>query len=259
MKLLKATAFLSALLVLIVFSPKISYAAEIVTEECLVYQPYDDAGEISVTVPESVHTYITVKQISQEKEYFLFYNLDLCPETETSYIMSLETGAYEISVRTPILRNSSEYLDFSEKIIIENPDFSTVLDKTEYNYTIQITNETLNKPIVNISDDSTLTNGVKTVSKSVQFTQIEASLGDVNEDGNIDADDSSFVLAEYASISAGNQLSFSELQFKLADVNEDGLINADDSSLILSYYAYISSGGNKSLEDFYENNSYITK
>lgn len=71
-------------------------------------------------------------------------------------------------------------------------------------------------------------------------------LGDVNEDGNIDALDASNVLLEYALKATNQPLKFNELQSKAADVNKDGSINALDASLILAYYAAIATGNKAS-------------
>ena len=65
-------------------------------------------------------------------------------------------------------------------------------------------------------------------------------LGDVNNDGNINAVDASSVLAYYAMISTNKDGDFDENQKAAADVDHDGKINAVDASNILSYYAYVS-------------------
>ncbi len=65
-------------------------------------------------------------------------------------------------------------------------------------------------------------------------------LGDVNNDGNINAVDASSVLAYYAMISTNKEGDFDENQKAAADVDHDGKINAVDASNILSYYAYVS-------------------
>ncbi len=65
-------------------------------------------------------------------------------------------------------------------------------------------------------------------------------LGDVNNDGNINAVDASSVLAYYAMISTNKKGDFDENQKAAADVDHDGKINAVDASNILSYYAYVS-------------------
>ena len=81
---------------------------------------------------------------------------------------------------------------------------------------------------------------------------ITTSLGDVNNDGLINAVDASSVLSYYAMISTNKDGGFTEAQKNAADVNHDGLINAVDASCILSYYAYISTTKEdiKSIEEF---------
>lgn len=68
-------------------------------------------------------------------------------------------------------------------------------------------------------------------------------MGDADNDLLLNASDSSIILSEYASLSAGNDSSFDEHQSITADINFDGNIDAVDASLILSEYAKISSGG----------------
>jgi hypothetical protein len=72
------------------------------------------------------------------------------------------------------------------------------------------------------------------------------TLGDVNEDGNIDALDASNVLSEYANIATGKATSFTAAQSGAADVNADGNIDALDASKILTYYAVVATGGTPS-------------
>ena len=77
-------------------------------------------------------------------------------------------------------------------------------------------------------------------------------IGDVNNDGHINAVDASSVLSYYAMISTNKDGDFNDAQQAAADVNHDGQINAVDASCILSYYAYVSTTKEdiKSLEDF---------
>lgn len=75
------------------------------------------------------------------------------------------------------------------------------------------------------------------------------SLGDVNGDMAVNADDASMILAEYSVVSTSNKYTFSEEQIKAGDVNADGAVDAADASLVLSYYAYTSTGGNISIEE----------
>ena len=65
-------------------------------------------------------------------------------------------------------------------------------------------------------------------------------LGDVNEDGKVDAKDASAILAAYAMTSTGGESGLSEKQLKAADVNGDTKINSIDASSILAYYSFLS-------------------
>lgn len=79
-------------------------------------------------------------------------------------------------------------------------------------------------------------------------------LGDVNNDGTVNAVDASSVLAYYARTSTDQAGGYDKTQEFAADVNYDGSINAVDASNILSYYAYTSTLKEdetaRSIEDF---------
>ena len=66
------------------------------------------------------------------------------------------------------------------------------------------------------------------------------TLGDVNEDGKIDAKDASAVLVAYSRSSTGADNGLSAAQAKAANVNGDALVDAKDASAILAYYALAS-------------------
>ena len=68
------------------------------------------------------------------------------------------------------------------------------------------------------------------------------SLGDVNQDGTINAKDAAEVLVASAKIGAGLSSDLTEEQEKNADVNHDGNVNAKDAALILTYAAEIGAG-----------------
>ncbi|MCM1505775.1 MAG: leucine-rich repeat protein [Ruminococcus flavefaciens] len=67
--------------------------------------------------------------------------------------------------------------------------------------------------------------------------ELYCKLGDVNDDGFIDAVDSSAVLIEYSNLSTGSESSFDTYQQYVGDYNRDGLIDAVDATLILIEYA----------------------
>ncbi|MBR5683097.1 MAG: hypothetical protein IKW96_07435 [Ruminococcus sp.] len=82
---------------------------------------------------------------------------------------------------------------------------------------------------------------------------ITYKLGDVNNDGNVNAVDASQVLKYYAKLSTGGEGGFTEAQKLAANVNGDSIIDAVDAAKILSYYAYVSTvkeGTPKTMEEF---------
>ena len=79
------------------------------------------------------------------------------------------------------------------------------------------------------------------------------TLGDINDDGYIDAVDASSVLSYYAKISTRSDGRFSNRQKMAADYNSDGLINAVDASQVLSFYAYKATSGTMEFEAYLKN------
>lgn len=67
-------------------------------------------------------------------------------------------------------------------------------------------------------------------------------MGDVDENGVVDAIDASHVLAEYARVATKQGKTFSENQQLAADVNSDNVIDAVDASKILAYYTACATG-----------------
>lgn len=75
-------------------------------------------------------------------------------------------------------------------------------------------------------------------------------LGDIDNDGRIDATDASKILQAYSALSTGGSNPLNHFQELAADVNHDGYITSVDASLVLSYYSYVSTGGYDSIENF---------
>ncbi len=67
----------------------------------------------------------------------------------------------------------------------------------------------------------------------------EFGVGDVNQDGIINASDSSEILSIYSALSSGQQANFNS---DIYDFNGDGKVNSSDASEVISFYAEISSG-----------------
>ncbi len=87
--------------------------------------------------------------------------------------------------------------------------------------------------------------------KNISATAVQY-VGDVNNDGFVNAVDATNVLVEYAQVSTGGNSTFSDVQKTVADIDKNGIIDAVDATYILSYYAYISTGGKLDIEKWKE-------
>ncbi len=95
--------------------------------------------------------------------------------------------------------------------------------------------------------------------ESLGASPIHRELGDINNDGFINAVDASSILAYYASISTDQIGDYDADQKLKADVNHDGYVNSVDASLILKYYAYSSvTDKPASIEDYLNVNKTTT-
>ncbi len=113
------------------------------------------------------------------------------------------------------------------------------------------------QPVTTSSVTTTTTSITTTTTITTTISQpVEYKLGDVNNNGTIDAVDASTVLAYYAMISTNKDGGFDNNQKVAADVDHDGKINAVDASNILSYYAYVSTTKDEVLpmEEFMKKN-----
>ncbi|MBD5160294.1 MAG: hypothetical protein HDT23_08670, partial [Ruminococcus sp.] len=83
---------------------------------------------------------------------------------------------------------------------------------------------------------------------AVENTATVLNLGDIDNDGLINAIDATMILTEYAFRSTNGTSFLNEAQKKVADVNRDNIIDSVDAGLVLSYYAYKSIGGTDKFE-----------
>lgn len=222
----------------------------VIDEQCLEYQPYDDAGKLVISLNQDMHTYVTVKQLSQEKESYLFYDLDL-NVGETTYVMPLEAGDYEVTIGVPYANNSKQIVEYAETITIENPDFNLDLQSTMYHYTLWRTEKTVEAPVL-LQKSNTETDGIRSVYRAFQFQQISTVKGDVNEDGVISVEDAVLVLTYYAKQSAGLHPDTDSIFHAISygDIDENDTISVEDAVAVLTYYARQSAGLHPDWKDF---------
>lgn len=86
--------------------------------------------------------------------------------------------------------------------------------------------------------------------RDLKIIVADYDLGDVNQDGAIDALDASEVLMAYADHATGKDYRITTSQQLAADVNNDNAIDALDASHILGYYAFIATGGSGSMTEY---------
>lgn len=72
---------------------------------------------------------------------------------------------------------------------------------------------------------------------SLNLSAEEYALGDVTEDGIVNASDAARVLVASANIGSGQESGLTDAQFNRADYNQDGKVNASDASGILTFAA----------------------
>ncbi|WP_295090691.1 leucine-rich repeat protein [Ruminococcus sp.] len=135
-----------------------------------------------------------------------------------------------------------------------NPETTTVTSATTKNSTTTTaTSTTITATTSNSTTSTTSTGSITTTSTTVATTtaanttttsettpSVDYNVGDVNNDGKVNAVDASTVLTYYANISTNKDGGFTEAQKKAADLDNNGDVNAVDASYILSYYAYTS-------------------
>jgi len=160
----------------------------------------------------------------------------------------------EIDVTYSYEYNYDNYETFT-LIPIYDPTTTTTLPVTTttkpVTTTTKITTTTTTKTPVTTTVKATTT-AKTTTTPVVTTTPVTTiiSIGDIDNNKSINANDASMILAEYAIIATNGNPIFSEAQMKAADINNDGEVNAIDASLVLAYYAHISTGGSLSIKDF---------
>ncbi|MBQ8927039.1 MAG: hypothetical protein IJ055_02030 [Oscillospiraceae bacterium] len=82
------------------------------------------------------------------------------------------------------------------------------------------------------------------------YNAIEFTLGDVTEDGTVNANDAARILVAAARIGAKRDSGLTEAQFLAANVNGDAAVNAIDASIVLRYAAAIGAKRQVELTDF---------
>ena len=105
---------------------------------------------------------------------------------------------------------------------------------------------------VSVSDKIKSYAGIAAEKSTAALTSSTNTLGDLNNDGKVDAKDASIVLTAYAKVSTGADDGLTEEEKAAANVNADEKIDAKDASFILSYYSLASTSSEEvpSMEEY---------
>ncbi|EWM54116.1 dockerin type I domain-containing protein [Ruminococcus flavefaciens] len=154
--------------------------------------------------------------------------------------------------------NCIQKCSFDTSVIANAAETTTTQKASTTTVTTTSSKSTTTAPVSKNTSTTSASTSVLSTSTTLSITPVDYTLGDVNNDGMIDAVDASVVLAYYARISTNHDGGFTELQKLAADFNHDGKVDAVDASNILSYYTYISTSsekGNGSPSDNTDDNS----
>ncbi len=195
---------------------------------------------------------ISVYRIQDEGE-FLYYTYDTGWTDLTQLQFLLKEGDYRLTAEIPSADSVGKII-FELPFTIDDPDMdeSQSFDRTKFDITLtcdgNLQEDTLNLPEQEIQDRIIQKNAVYTMARR------NISIGDLEQDGEINATDSALILQCCAEAGAGGINSFTSLQVLEADVNKNGDCDAEDASIILQYSAEVATGiYNDSFELYLQN------
>ena len=194
----------------------------------------DVNGRVIVTLPEGLAAKVSITFDSPEGKAEPYYLTDLAENSSATF--DIEGRDYNLDdYRIYNLTVAPEGMSVAPYTVnFTVPDGNDTPDSfKEYKYTFLVDDVDSEKDW-----EASLDGGEHTITYHLKsFT-----LGDVNEDGKIDAKDASRVLMYYSAVSTGAEDGLTDSQKKAANVNGDGKIDAKDASRILIYYAAASTG-----------------
>ncbi|MDE7097825.1 MAG: hypothetical protein K2O60_01590 [Ruminococcus sp.] len=248
MKNYKIISLVSALCLMVIPVNFSAYADDAI-KQTPVYNEFDENevnGTVTVNIPENVTAHIAIDFDSPEVTNEPYYIADV--DGGNSYSFDIEgrdnTEADYRYYNISISLTGGEYGFTSEPFT----DRTNVLDANDNpdKFTEYIYNFTVDDKTTDSDWDITSEKGTE---KSIAVHLDGIMLGDINNDGIVDANDSSIVLAEYAVLSTGEDSTFTQREQQKADVTMDSAIDANDASKILAYYSENSTGGNASWDN----------
>lgn len=221
-----------------------------------------DGGKISFYVDVTFTDGTTEHEEKTNAEMRYMFNLVVdhaSGRIGVPYIVKADTSEVDMSVpgEYPVIVKALDAMQrkvyTSETFNITVKEAATTISTTTTTKPTTLTTTTTEKPTTTSTTTTTFTTTKPTTTTTSTTTKPTTTttppvteppytLGDLNDDGTVDASDASLVLAEYAKIQTGVNPTFTASQTNAADVNKDNVVDSSDASKILVYYAMISTG-----------------
>lgn len=220
----------------------------------------DTAGTLNVTVQGG--RAIRVKIEKQTLDGTIPYYSTLLEEDGT-YAFSLDsceynpdTAVYDSSFTITVLDEKDTDCAYTlTEQLVPDPGFSLDISGTQYDWNVTSV-ATAVRSVNAVATPTSSVDGVWYGAADITLEYIPYTLGDINEDAKINADDAYLALIYYARASVGQEAKFTDgtsllaenAAFSAADATKDLQIDADDAYRILLYYAMTSVGSTPSWE-----------
>ncbi len=242
----KLAAILTALCTL---SATLTAHAETLSLPCNTILAYQ-VGELLLSIPRNLSfTQLFVYRVEEEGE-FLYYEYDIGYTEAIDLSLALIEGNYKLVFLIPSDTESNVWDSYVYSFTVADPDMDTSGLYTSSLLCLTIYAE---KDIASIELPDLYCyyeNSVLVVPDYLLFLREDFQLGDVNHDGEYNANDSSMILSQAAGAGAGGGTILTRMEECMGDVNLDGVTNAADASVLLSYAAYAGAGGTLSFEEY---------
>lgn len=236
----------------------------ILTTDIFFYDPNENAWSVSPRWKTS-SDYLEISQVYNPFDMdpvppFAYASVDSSGNITTgglekNFSKNTKYGSINFTVRDPKGNSLVKYGETTDSYPLISFDISVDKNIPYGDYEVYFMTYEDNSCSVAVNDDNATIYRYPNLRLENMKIRIEgANPGDVNNDGAIDAADSSLVLTEYASVSTGGNSILDETQKEAADVAYDNIIDSSDASFILEYYAYASTtqGDVMTLREFYK-------
>lgn len=220
----------------------------------------DTAGTLTITVQGDRAIRVKIEKQTLDGN-IPYYNTLL--EEDGTYAFSLdsceynpETEAYDSSFTITILDDKDTGCAYTlTEQLVPDPGFSLNISHTQFDWNITSVATAIRETVA-VSTPTSVVDSVWYGAADISLHYIPYTLGDINGDEKINADDAYLALVYYAKTSVGQDAKFTDntsllaenAAFSAADTTKDDKIDPDDAYRILLYYAKASVGGTPSWE-----------